>query len=341
MMDRFKVGDYIVSEKTLDLHTKVKTTKSGVSVKQEWITANTPNIVKEINSDNILIDHFCKDHNTQHIVPIKELKHFTKHETDEKGYILELKWYQGIPINKTEFDTRKRVSDFEKSLKDTIKKLPANDMVGCIFKDKFSQLKVAQGAPCDTMATILKYDLDACRKDKTKRFDNMIYNRTSRWSPPILESYSYEEYKKSINFCRPIGTRPKDVCLPSELIATYTEMIKQIVCFKNINPETKQILLDFLDIDVSKCVECHKCKWCGEEIDANYYTSKYSSKDNFIEICHRDPNDRFLARNMYWGHGECNRQQGGYSETERGAQFAKLCKSNPEVREEFLKQLSS
>ena len=33
-----------------------------------------------------------------------------------------------------------------------------------------------------------------------------------------------------------------------------------------------------------------------------------------MEICHRDPNDRFLVRNMYWGHGECNRRQGGYSE---------------------------
>ena len=36
-------------------------------------------------------------------------------------------------------------------------------------------------------------------------------------------------------------------------------------------------------------------------------------KDNFIEICHKDPNERFLKKNMYWGNGECNRRQGGYS----------------------------
>ena len=112
-------------------------------------------------------------------------------------------------------------------------------------------------------------------------------------------------------------------------------MIKQIVCFKNINPETKQKLLDFLKIDNSICVEIHRCKWSGKEIDANDYSSEYSSKNNFIEICHRDPNDRFLARNMYWGFGESNRQQGGYSEEERVEQVARLCLYNPEMMKLF------
>jgi hypothetical protein len=66
-------------------------------------------------------------------------------------------------------------------------------------------------------------------------------------------------------------------------------------------------------IEKRKC----PCKWCGKEIDINEYSSKYGSSDNPIEICHRDPKERFIIKNMYWGHGECNRRQGGYSEKDR------------------------
>ena len=340
----FSVGDYIRSEKTLALHYQTKK-GNDISKKSDWITANSPNIVKEVNSENILIDNFCHKQSTRYIVPIEEQKYFTKCEVDKDGFILGLKWYPEGRILETEFDKRKDVCDFEKELKSTIKKLPESDMVRRILegesnmKDgknkggKLSQIKAAQGAPCDTISTILKLKPEEVRKEKTKRCDNMIYNRTSRWNPPIPESYKYEEYEKSINFCRPIGIRPKDFCFPSELIDTYKEMIKQIICFKNVDPETKQKLMDFLNIDSCNCVEVHKCKWSGKEIDVDEYSSTYSSKDNFIEICHRDPQDRFLARNMYWGFGESNRQQGGYSEKERVIQTVTLCKANPEMME--------
>jgi hypothetical protein len=343
----FNVGDYVCSSKTLALHYK---TNSGTSKNSEWISADTPSIVKEVNSENILIDNFCHSQSSHYIVPIEELTYFTKCETDEGGHILGLKWYPGERILKTEFDKRKDVCDFEKNLKSTTKKLPENDMVRILLDGhvgvdgkkkggKFGQMKAAQGAPCDTISSILNYNIEEIRKEKTKRFDNMIYNRTSRWSPPIPESHSYEEYEKSINFTRPIGTRPKDFCLPSELVDTYKEMIKQIICFKNVTPETKQKIMDFLDIDASKCVVVHKCKWSGKEIDIDEYSSTYSSKDNFIEICHRDPNDRFLSRNMYWGFGESNRQQGGYSEENRVKQIAQLVKTNPELMELLMCEL--
>ena len=333
----YAIGDYIVSKKTLALHKK---TNSGTSKQLEWISADTPSIVKEVNSENILIDNFCKSHTTQHIVPIEELTYFTKCETNESGHILGLKWYPGESIHETEFDKRKDVRDFEKDLKETIKELPESDMVRILLRDKLAQIRASQGAAFMKIPNTLKLIPEEVRKEKTKRYDFMIYNRNTRWSPPISESYSYEEYEKSINFIRPIGIRSKDFCLPSELVDTYKVMIKQIICFKNVDPETKKKLMDFLKIDSSNCVEVHKCKWSGKEIDVDEYSSTYSSKDNFIEICHRDPNDRFLARNMYWGFGESNRQQGGYSEENRVKQIAKLCKYNPEMMELLRKELN-
>ena len=43
---------------------------------------------------------------------------------------------------------------------------------------------------------------------------------------------------------------------------------------------------------------------------------------------------------MYWGFGESNRQQGGYSEENRVKQIAKLCKYNPEMMELLRKELN-
>ena len=55
------------------------------------------------------------------------------------------------------------------------------------------------------------------------------------------------------------------------------------------------------------------------------------SADNFIEICHRDPEERYIKRNMYWGHGECNRRQGGYSEEDRVRDGLILLLNNPRL----------
>ena len=66
-------------------------------------------------------------------------------------------------------------------------------------------------------------------------------------------------------------------------------------------------------------------------MDLNDYSSSYMSETNYIEICHRDPNDRFLTRNMYWGHGDCNRRQGGYSEADRIREGLSLAARNIEL----------
>lgn len=331
----FQKGDYIISEKTLATHYK---TKASISKNKEWLIADVPSIIIETNEDYIILQQFTSSPDHNYIV-LKEDFKFCKKCRIEGEYICDLKWYPEGKLKVSEFKEREGVSDFIFKVTKLVKSLPKEDMIFKIFSDKFRQLKTPQGAPCDTIPAILNYNIEELRNHPTKRINNMIFNRCSRWTPPIPDSYEYEEYKNSINFTRPIGTRPKDFCLPSELVDTMKEMIRQIICFKNINPEIKQKVIKNLVLNASECSEIHKCKWSGKEVDVLDYSSIYASKDNYIEICHRDPQERFLASNMYWGFGESNRQQGGYSEKERVKQIAQLCKYNPEMMELLRKEL--
>ena len=83
------------------------------------------------------------------------------------------------------------------------------------------------------------------------------------------------------------------------------------------------------------------CKWCNKVIDANLCKAEYKSATNYIEICHRDPNDRFLPRNVYWGHGDCNRRQGGYTEEDRIQDALTLLKYNPEYLKKYIDELKA
>ena len=326
-MDIASIGEYIVSEKTLTLHSK---TINGISKNPEWVCAGTPSLVIENNGDHMIIQNFCKATKKTHILKSEDFK-FIKKCRIEGGYICDLEKYPESKINIGEIDERIKVEGFISDFKKIIKSLPDDSIIKKLFEDKFSQLNTPQGAPCETIDKILKYDIEILKNHQTMRTDNMIFNRCSRWIPPIPDSYSYEKYRNSINFTLPIGTRPKDFCFPSELVGTMKEMIRQAICFKNVDPGIKNKIIKFINLDDTMCHEIHRCKWSGEEIDIFNYSSSYSSKDNFIEICHRDPHDRFLSRNMYWGFGESNRQQGGYSEKQRVEQIVKLCKSNPEM----------
>ena len=105
------------------------------------------------------------------------------------------------------------------------------------------------------------------------------------------------------------------------MIAVSVEMIRQLLTLKNVEDKYREkIQKIFTDFNIEPQFEnfvTHRCTYCGEEIDLNEYSSNYASETNYIEICHRDPNACFCMGNMYWGHGECNRRQGGYTETER------------------------
>ena len=337
-IELFNIDDYIISEKTLISH---HTTKKGESKKSDWIISDVPSIIVKIHDDYILIKHFCKSPDKTHIIKKEDFKFLKKCQI--KGeYICGLKWYPEGKIKISEFKARESVQKFVSTVNKLIRTIPNNSIEYKLLDDKFKQLNTPQGAPCDTINEIRKYsnNLDELRKHPTKRIDNMIFNRCSRWTPPISDSYTYEEYKNSYNFTLPIGTRPKDFCWPSELIDTMKEMIRQIICFKNVEPNIKQKIIETIGLNPSECLEIHKCKWSGKEIDIRDYSSKYSSKDNYIEICHRDPQKNFIKTNMYWGFGESNRQQGGYSENDRAKQFSILLNSNPELINTFIAELN-
>lgn len=333
----YKNKDYIISNKTLSVH--FKTTK-GKSKKKEWLIADVPCLITEINDKSFYVQQFTSSIDKIYIILNKDLKNFHKCRIDGEN-ICDLKWYPNGRINLSEFTERKNVKDFDKQVKNIIKELPQDSIIKNILDKKYFQLSSPQGAECDTIEIIDKYseNIEYYRNHPTKRIDNMIFNRCSRWTPPIPDSYSYEEYKNSINFTLPIGTRPKDFCWPSELIATKKELIRQILCFKNIDSKHKDSIIKKLDIDEKLCYETHKCKWSGKEIDSMEFSSQYASKDNFIEICHRNPQERFIPSNMYWGFGESNRQQGGYSEEERVRQIARLIKAQPTLMKLFNDQL--
>jgi len=235
---------------------------------------------------------------------------FTEINPDSDGD-LHLNAYP-IPINISEFDKREEVKSLEKNIKTIITNETVDKRVRKIFKDKLFQLIQSQGAPYITITDYNKFKDGEISLSTHKRFGNEIFNRNYRWCPPI--DITYEEYLKSPSYPAPLGIRPKDFCLPSELIITMNELINQIVNFDGIGDISFEEMKKILPF-IHKKEHC--CKYCGEKIDIEKYCSEYKSCDNYIEICHRDPNSRFLPRNMYWGHGDCNRRQGGYSETDR------------------------
>jgi len=322
----FKIGDIIKSSMSITLHFK---TKTGISKKPDWVAAGVPCIVKDKDEENLYIDPFTSNRDTPIVLDANLSTYFVKCEVDN-DYIIDLNMYPDSKIHISEFEIRKHVKDFMKKIRDFTKPLDNEHILKKIIDDKLAQIEAAQGAPGLNIDEINKMNVKEARLEKTKRYDYMIFNRCTRWNPPISNKYTYEEYKNSINFCRPIGVRPKDFCLPSEFIATCKEMIRQIACFKGVDDISKNKLIEIANIDKIECDEYHRCKWSGEIIDASKYSSGYSTKNNFIEICHRDPNDRFLSHNMYWGFGESNRQQGGYSEVDRIKQIVQLSKSNDE-----------
>ncbi len=324
----FNVGDFIVSDKTIPTHYKISSgsTKPFSKLKEWGIIEGVPCVIKEKDECYLYVDSFTSSEKRIYIITQQFIHHFTKLKLEDNK-IMGLSKYPNNYIDSLEFECRNQVKKFEDNIKYFMNKLEDGNIIKHILIDKFPQLLSAMGAPCMTIPEIEKIDINSA-KTGIKRYDNRIFNRNSRWCPSI--EMSYDEYKDSNSFCYPIGIRPKDYCLPSELIDTIKEMIKQIACFKNIDPVTKKSLLDLINVDEYTCKECHKCKYCGKVIDAIDYSSTYSSKDNFIEICHRDPNERFIPSNMYWGHGECNRQQGGYSEEDRIDQVLRLIKNNPD-----------
>ena len=237
--------------------------------------------------------------------------------------------YPGGMVNIAEFGQRDSFNKMKAKMEEKMKSID-DKVLKKVFADKLFQMIQSQGAPFIKTDEALAFIRGEVELTVHKRFGHEIFNRNCRWCPPI--DISHEEFTQSPSYPCPLGIRPKDFCLPSELSRVVVEMTRQLLCFKNVDAKYKeefdQLFNEFGFHDVFAHCQAHKCKYCGEEIDMSAYKSEYKSADNFIEICHRDPNSHFTTENMYWGHGECNRRQGGYTETDRIDDALRLLDAN-------------
>jgi hypothetical protein len=321
-----EIGDYYKPNKTLP---RKYITNSGISKKPEWLQIEgCPCIITSVSEANqtVELNSFSAAPDRNFMIKLDDLRdNFIKCPLVD-AYITNLNKYPKGKIHQSEFNKRYEVSKLKKNLEKCVNKSD-NEIIKKILGDKFWQLFVSQGAPYIGIDKYNKYIDGEIKLNSLERFGCVFFNRNSRWAPPI--DITYEEFKSSSSYPAPLGIRPKDFCLPSELIGTILELIKQIMAFNNID---STCLKTIIQIENNKK---HRCLWCGEVINAQDYCSTYGSKDNFIEICHRDPKQRFLKTNMYWGHGECNRRQGGYSEEDRIEDALRLLRNNFAYCEKF------
>jgi len=269
--------------------------------------------------DMIYLHSFVSDPDTVFRVPVAEFNDQFVQTHVAEGLIYCPK-YPGGKIHESEFDKRKEAS----ILVAQATKL----LIDCEpLKDKLDQLMQSQGS--SKAATLPEYFGYRDGSKKLKSIENLgdaVFNRSKRWQPPV--DMEHDEFKLTKGFPAPLGIRPKDFCLPSELIHTVKEMLVQMAQFKNTNENFVKFIKKIPGIVVEDKVHC--CKYCGEEVDAAACTSSYKSATNYIEICHRDPNAGFSSGNMYWGHGDCNRRQGGYTEEQRIEDAVRLAMIHPE-----------
>lgn len=328
----FCVGDYVVSNQTLP-HKPLK--KDGKFYKKEgWCEiAHSPSRVIKIDETGMILNSFCSDPDSIFKVNESEYSRFKKVEIED-GY-LQLELYENFHIS--EFEKRRELQNFMTEIRSL--NLQAHPELNNLIMEKLPQMKLSQGSEeCITIQTYMDYKDGKKTLTALEDIGHPIFNRTCRWAPPI--DISPKEFKQSPSYPAPLGVRPKDFCFPSELIETIKELLIQIANFENVTSKSFSKLQKKFPFIHKKN---HCCKYCGESIDLLKCKGEYKSQKNFIEICHRDPNDRFLTHNVYWGHGECNRRQGGYTEKERifdGLRLALIdpTQISPESRE-MIKEL--
>ncbi len=347
LLKQINMATIVIAKRTLPRHTL---TKSGKSKKLEYVQIEgVPLIVTSIENNLFTLNPLTSAEKKNFVVSKEDLvSDFYTGELDKNNFItnLDSKKYPK-PVNITEFSDRDRLAKFNTAIMKEIKSWSE-----CLLKEvligkldstekkrkggKLPQLRASQGASTPTIPKIQTYIEKMNGKKeltlKDKHFGEPLFNRSSRCSP-VVDHLSWEEFRASPSYPYPIGIRNKDFCLPSEMIAVSVEMIRQLLTLKNVEDKYREkIQKIFTDFNIEPQFDnfvTHRCTYCGEEIDLNEYSSNYASETNYIEICHRDPNACFCMGNMYWGHGECNRRQGGYTETERIEDALGLINYNP------------
>ncbi len=335
-----RMSQFLISKKSAPR--KCLTVKGALRAEYEWVQIEgVPCLVLEELHDedgeleSIILNSFTSTPDSRFKVTAAELdEHFDRAVVSRDGFIQGLQKYPGGKIHTTEFKAREDVQ----KIAAVFKRIPNKDLAA-----KLEQTLVSQGSThAATISAYLDYMSGAKKLKSTENFGDPIFNRHKRWCPPI--DITFEEFKASPSYPAPIGVRPKDFCLPSEIISSAVELSSQMCRFLNSDAELAhtlqtQILEPFGGASQVPAPEPFCCKWCNKVIDANSCKAEYKSATNYIEICHRDPNDRFVPRNVYWGHGDCNRRQGGYTEEDRIQDAITLLKFNPDYLKKYAAEL--
>ena len=315
--DQINQGDIYIAKKTKPR--KYDTlTSSRVSRKKEWLQIQgVPTKVVKVNTNTKMV--------TLNSLTSTSSRNFTISQDEVNNNFVKavivnnMIINSGYPesVNVGEFDARNKFEKLMQQIRNTVNTIE-DETLKRAFKDKLFQMIQANGGPFIGIPKYENYIKGNIVLTPNQRFGYPIFNRNCRWCPPV--DISYTQFRNSPSYPAPLGIRPKDFCLPSELINTIIELICQILCFGDVGLTYRDrfdtLFTRFGYPNVFQDCCDHMCKFCHNPININDYTSNYMSETNFIELCHRDPNSNFVKSNVYWGHGECNRKQGGNTEKE-------------------------
>lgn len=299
-------------------------------VNKEWICSNVPCAFYDKTETTTSIKPF----NKSRIIAVDNKlidKCFVILNHDEKYVYTDV--YPGGKIDKNEFgitpiNINGLVNEYKNNKNENFKNLLSK-----IIQDSYNS---KGNNACINMSKYNEY-MDTNQSTKLERVGDPIFNRASRHTPPISSHYTRAEYETCDSFPAPIGIRAEDFAWPSEQNELLREQIRQL--YSTINaPQLPEKYKDIIDIQIIPNSHC--CDWCGEKMDLTNSNQSYCSKEHSVNFCHRDPKLGTTAKNIYIGHCNCNREQGGYSEEQRILQIIRLAKHNPNYRKMILDDLS-
>jgi hypothetical protein len=231
--------EFYISKRTYPR--KCITSKSLLNKDFEWVQVeDVPCLVKEkeFNSKgrllSVTLNSFISDPQKCFKVTKEELSEdFDLAKVSDDGYILGLKKYPDGKLDMKEFDKRSDVKKMKTNFKNISK---SNKHLA----SKLKQIFPSQGSThAITIPKYFKYMNGEKKLKSIENFGDPIFNRAKRWCPPI--NMNFDEFKESTSYPAPLGIRPKDFCLPSELISSCIELISQMAHFENIDDHSPRI----------------------------------------------------------------------------------------------------
>lgn len=291
------------------------------SKNQEWCQVeNCPVMITNVNEETVEMNSFQSIPGRNFSVSISNFRYDFRRIVEGRDGCFHIPCYG--KLHRNEFEKRDDVYRLEKRLKSIIDDSQISERTRDVFKNKLAQIMKSNGnSNCITMTDFHGFKNGNIHLSEHQRIGSPYFNRNSRWCPPVEKNF--HEYSMSRSFPAPIGIRKKDFCLPSDLLESLKELVNQIFNFENSPDEDFEYAKEKLPWLEQR--EYHRCCFCGETVKLDECVFEYKSEKNYMEICHLHHKEGFRRDNIYFGHGKCNRIQGGCSEKEMVKSTGRLC----------------